>query len=97
MRADVYADYYQRKIFYQLRTAEVVWMEVKSESPIYSDRIKNVFRQVLKLQLTSEDNKQEEVLETKYGKFGFQESLRNNIFTWAGAIKDQAMSFIGLP
>jgi hypothetical protein len=64
MRADVYADYDQQKIYYQLTTAEVVKTEVKSESPVYSDRIKNVFKQVLKLQLTSEDNNEEEVLET---------------------------------
>ncbi len=103
MRADVlhhvYADYDQQKIYHdsQPKTAEVVKTEVKSESSVYSYWIKIIYKEVLNLQLTSENNNEEEVLETKYGKFGFQESMRNNIFTLAGAIKDQAMTFICLP
>lgn len=99
MRADVYADYDQQKSYYQLRTAEVIKTEAKSESPVYyqvedSDRITNVFKQVLNLELESED---EDVQEMKYGQFEFQEAMRGNpeISAWAGAIEDLAMSCVG--
>ena len=99
MRADVYADYDQQKSYYQLRTAEVIKTEAKSESTVYyqvedSDRITNVFKQVLNLELESED---EDVQEMKYGQFEFQEAMRGNpeISAWAGAIEDRAMSCVG--
>ena len=97
-QTNAYADYYQQENYYQLTTAEVIKTEAKSESPVYgtfqaqdSDRIKRVLNPMLKSELTNEDN---EVQETKYGKFIFQESMRGNpeISALAGAIEDQAMS-----
>ena len=87
------ADCCQQEVLYQLTTAEVIKTEATSESPVYckfqledSDRIKSVFNQVLKLEPRYEDN---DVQETKYGKLGFEEAMRDNpeTSTWAGAIE----------
>ena len=100
-QTNAYADYYQQENYYQLTTAEVVKTEAKSESPVYgtfqaqdSDRIKREFNQVLKSELRYEDN---EVQETKYGKFIFQEAMLGNPETsaLAGAIENRAMSVTG--
>ena len=97
--ADVYADYYQLKNLYQQTTADVIKTEAKSESPVYyplkdSDRIKNVYKEVLNLELKVEDK---DMHETKYGKFAFQEAMRDNpeISALAGAIEDRALSVVG--
>jgi hypothetical protein len=96
---DVYADYYQRKDLYQQTTADVIKTEAKSESPVYyplkdSDRIKDVYMEVLKSELKVEEK---DMHETKYGKFAFQEAMRDNpeISAWAGANEDRAMSVVG--
>ena len=53
-----------------------------------------MFNQVLKLEPRFEDN---DVQETKYGKFGFEVAMRDNpeTSTWAGAIENRAMSVVG--
>jgi len=100
-QANVDADCCQQEVLYQLTTAEVIKTEATSESPVYckfqledSDRIKSVFNQVLKLEPRYEDN---DVQETKYGKLGFEEAMRDNpeTSTWAGAIENRAMSVVG--
>ena len=100
-QTNAYADCYQQEKFYQLTTAEVIKTGAKSESLVYgtfqaldSDRIKRVLNPMLKSELTNEDN---EVQETKYGKFIFQEAMLGNpeISALAGAIKNRAMSVTG--
>ena len=95
----MYANYYQRKNLYLQTTADVIKTEAKSESPVYytlkdSDRIKNVYKEVLNLELKVEDK---DMHETKYGKFAFQEAMQDNpeISELAGAIENRPMSVVG--